>query len=138
MPRVTVPVNVLVNVTGVSYSNGAWSGSPSWTVPGKTPVYPGQNDIQWSLQANPPNKFGAAFASSNGVYFPPSSNWTGGPPTAQNDGTWKATDDFSAPTASVDYYYGLNVTLTDPTSGANQTFPYDPEVENEPPPAMSH
>jgi hypothetical protein len=129
--RVNVPVNVNVNVAGVTYSNGQWTGSPVWTVPAKTPVSPGLNDITWSIQANPPNRFNAAFASTDGVYFPLSSNWGGGTPTLQPNGTIVATDDFSAPPAAIDYYYGLNVTLTDPTSGANKTFNFDPEVENE-------
>jgi hypothetical protein len=128
---VNIPVNVVVNVTNVSYANGQWTGSPTWTVPAKTPVPPGSNLIVWSLQAAPPNKFNVAFASTNPVYFPASSNWSGGQPTPQTNGTVTATDDFTGGSDATDYYYGLNVTLTDPASGANQTFNYDPEVENE-------
>ena len=63
--------------------------------------------------------------------FPRSSNWTGGQPTLQPDGTVTATDTFTGEAYATDYYYGVNVTLQDPASGAQQTFNYDPEVENE-------
>jgi hypothetical protein len=135
--RVSVPVNVIVNFNGVSYDPGSnrWSGQPGWTVPQKTSVHPGDNDIVWTLRANNvPTGFQAQFASSNGVYFPSTSNWPGGPPTLQGNGTIVATDDYTGGAQPVDYYYGMNVVLQ-PVAGGNQTpgtFNFDPQVENEP------
>lgn len=140
MSAVAVPVNVNVNLTGVSYSNGSWSGTPRWTVaPPTVQVHPGTNTINWNLNAQAPSGYTAKFApmdpnhtDKNPIYFPASSNWTGGPPTRDSDTLVTATDNFSSITQPTDYYYGVNVTLTQTSSGVSQTFNYDPEVENEP------
>jgi hypothetical protein len=139
MPAVAVPVNVNVNLNGVSYSNGVWSGTPSWTVaPPTVQVHPGTNTINWNLNAQAPNGYTAKFApvsstapSTNPIYFPTSSNWPGGLPQRDSDTLVTATDNFSSITQATDYYYGVNVTLTQTSSGEQKTFNYDPEVENE-------
>jgi hypothetical protein len=133
MPAVAVPVNVNVNCNSLSYSNGTWSGTASWTVaPPTVQVHPGTNVINWNLNAQVPNGYAAKFTDPNGIYFPASSNWTGGPPQLVNDGLVQANDNFSSITQATDYYYGVNVTVTELSSGASTTLNYDPEVENEP------
>jgi hypothetical protein len=133
-------VNVNVNFNGVSYANGTWSGTPSWTVaPPTVQVHPGTNTINWNLNAQAPSGYTAKFApmdpndtGENPIYFPASANWTGGPPQRDSDTLVTATDNFSSITQPTDYYYGVNVTLTQTSSGTSYTFNYDPEVQNEP------
>jgi hypothetical protein len=140
MPAVAVPVNVNVNFNGVSCNNGVWSGTPSWNVaPPTVQVHPGTNTINWNLNAQAPSGYTAKYApmnsndtTKNPIYFPVSSNWTGGSPQRASDTLVTATDNFSSITQPTDYYYGVNVTLTQTSSGASNTFNYDPEVENEP------
>lgn len=127
----TIPVPVVVNFTGISYNNGAWSGTPSWTVPRTVQVHPGSNTINWNLNAAVSSGYAAKF-TTDGIYFPPSSQWPGGTPQRVNDGLVRAEDDFTTIAAPTDYYYGVKVTLTQTASGQSSTFTYDPDVENEP------
>jgi hypothetical protein len=139
MPAVAVPVNVNVNCNGISCNNGVWSGTPSWNVaPPTVQVHPGTNTINWNLNAQAPSGYTAAFAATNStnpdqnpIYFPTSSNWPGGSPQRQSDSLVTATDNFSSIAQPTDYYYGVNVTVTQTSSGQQKTFNYDPEVENE-------
>lgn len=130
MPPRSIPVSVNFICTGVSYNNGVWSGSPNWNVPPKVQVHPGENTISWNLTGAAANGYTMQF-TSDGVSFPASSNWPGGPPQKVNASTMQAADNFTSITQATDYYYQVKVEVT-AAGGQSKTFLYDPEVENEP------
>jgi len=134
----SVPINVIVNFTGITYDSGTntWTvptGKPKWTVPHTTAVPAGDNDIQWNLQAvqgSVPSGFTAGFPTTGGIAF--GSDWVGGPPTYVDADTYTATDNFTAPPQDESYDYSVTVTLTSTTdSTITKSFVKDPEVENE-------
>lgn len=133
---VTVPVNVTVSFKHVVYdaATGVWSGRPSWTVPARVQVRPGNDNIVWTLRpSRVPSGFTAQFNPSDGIYFPENSNWTGGEPALVTVTSIQVSDNFEPQAAAVDYYYGINVILKPETdTGQTGYFNYDPEVENEP------
>lgn len=131
MPANSVPVSVNVVCTGVSYNNGAWSGSPNWNVPPKVQVHPGENTISWNLNGAAANGYTMRF-TSDGVTFPPASQWPGGAPQKVDDSTMQAADNFTSIAQPTDYYYQVKVEVTQTASGQSKTFLYDPDVENEP------
>ena len=83
-----IPVNVNVNLTGVSYQNGVWSGDPSWHFePHTAHALPGDNTISWTLRAsNPPGGYASAFPSASAIVFKSTDDpqWSGGTPTTQD------------------------------------------------------
>ena len=142
MPK--IPITVNVDFTGVSVQNGAWTGSPTWTI---TPLIaqarPGNNKVEWTLttlKTLPPvggNTVPAGYTAgftSDGVIFK-STNlqpWNNAP-TLQSDGTMQADDNFQGLSQVVDYFYTTKVQLVPSpgTNGPNGTWTFDPEVQNE-------
>ena len=54
------------------------------------------------------------------------------PPALQTDGTIAANDNFNKKKDPVTFYYTVNVHFTVvPAGGTDQTFPYDPDIQNE-------
>lgn len=134
MPATNVGADVKVNLKDVQYTNGAWSGTPTWDVQ-KITVHPGDNDIIWNIKAqNVPAGFTVAFPATGGIVFSGTPTWTGGTPSLQPDGTYMCTDNYAAVSAPTDYYYTVNLNLV-PNAGTTTpgtSFRYDPDVENEP------
>jgi hypothetical protein len=130
-----IPVNVNVNLTSVSYSNGVWSGTPTWNfVPSTAHASAGDNTITWNLHAtNAGVNYSSGFPSSNAIVFKSTDNppWSGGTPTTQDSTTVTATDNFANPSGSTSYKYTTNVTVTAP-DGTTTTFTHDPEIQNDP------
>lgn len=133
MPQ--VPIQVQINFSGVTYSNGAWSGTPTWTVPGKVKVNPGTSTIVWRLNGlNEPSNFTAAFPATDAIDFSNSNPaWVGTTPTLQGDGTYQCTDTFSSNDTKADYEYSVTVSLAPDagTNGTTGTWTLDPEIEND-------
>jgi hypothetical protein len=141
MANAPTDVNVNVNLSGVSYANGAWSGTPTWHfVPHKAHVLEGDNTVTWTLHAsNPGQGYSAAFPSSSPIVFKSTNDpqWPGGTPTIQSDGTVDASDNFDGVTATYEYKYTTSVVVTAP-GGATQTFTHDPDIENDPGGVICH
>lgn len=132
MPKVSCTVTV--DFSGVRLVGTQFQGTPSWAFsPDPLPVYKGQNNVSWTLVANNlPQGANASFPASNPIVFKPSNPipWTGGPPTKQSDGTVTASDNFGNLAATEDFFYTVSVVLTQPLI-IEQTYSYDPEIENE-------
>jgi len=133
MPATNVGADVKVNFKDVQYTNGTWTGNPTWDVQ-KVTVHPGDNNIIWNVKAqNVPTGYTAQFDPNAGIQFSGTPTWTGGPPALQNDGTYSAADNFQSISTPTDYYYSVAVNLV-PNAGTTTpgaSFNYDPEVENE-------
>jgi len=132
MPQ--IPVSVVVDFTGVTYNNGVWTGTPSWTIPSNVSVHNGQNTITWTLTANNVSSgYSAGFPSASAIVFKSTNNppWSGGTPTTQSATSVTASDNFQGLASAVKFYYTTNVVLTTAASISN-TFTYDPDIENEP------
>ena len=138
MANNNIPINVNVNFNGVTYSGGAWSGTPAWNInPSPAPVNPVKsgdtNTIQWNLHAAAvPNPFTASF-TGNAIQFSGTPAWTGGAPITNSTISVSVTDTFNGLQSAVNYYYSITVTLSGVVNGNNvtQTFRLDPDVQNE-------
>ena len=142
-PMPKVPIGVNVDFTGVSVQNGAWTGTPVWTItPNTQQVQPGNNKITWTLTtvntANPPQNsvpagYTAGFTSDGIIFKSTNQQAWNSTPTLQSDGTMQADDNFQGLSQAVNYYYGTKVQLT-PNAGTNGvpgTWSADPDVQNE-------
>jgi len=139
MPK--LPITVNVDFTGVSVQNGAWTGTPAWTItPNTQQVQPGNNKITWTLttlnaaqQNSVPAGYTAGF-TSDGILFKSTNQqaWNSAP-ALQSDGTIQADDNFHGLSQAVNYYYGTKVQLTPnaSTNGLLGTWSADPDVQNE-------
>lgn len=136
-----IGITINVDFTGVTYSNGLWSGTPAFTAtPASAPVHQGNNKVTWTLttlngsnQNAVPSGYTAGF-TTDGIIFK-STNlqpWNNAP-VLQPDGTITASDNFQNLSQNVFYYYTTKVQLT-PQAGTNGTansWSFDPDVENE-------
>jgi hypothetical protein len=129
------PINVNVNFAGVTYSNGSWYNSPTWTVnpslQGVPPVKLGvnTNTLVWSLHAAAvPQGFTASFATP-GIAFVGTPVWTGGTPQNLDSQTCAVADNFNGLAANETYEYNISVTLSNGT--VSNTWVCDPDVQNE-------
>lgn len=140
MPQLGVGVNA--DFTGVLYTNGNWTKQPAWRFsPPSLQAHNGNNKITWTLatlnssnQNSVPAGYTAAFQSTNGIQFKPSTPpWPGSTPALQGDGTITANDNFQNQGAAQTFGYTTVVVLT-PNPGTNGvvgTFTIDPDVQNE-------
>jgi hypothetical protein len=136
-----IPITINADFTGVTYQNGAWTGTPAFTAsPNNAPVQHGNNKIVWTLttlnasnQNSVPAGYNAGF-TSDGIIFK-STNlqpWNDAP-VLQPDGTITAADNFQNLSQNVFYYYTTKVQLSPKpgTNGTQMTWSFDPDVENE-------
>lgn len=132
MPQLNVTVTA--DFSGVTVSNGTFSGSPSWSVsPDPLEVHNGQNNITWTLAAtNLPANGTAAFSPTSPIAFKASNSvtWAGSTPTRQTDGTVQASDNFTGLSSAVHFLYDINIILT--VGQYSQAYTKDPDIENEP------
>ena len=129
-----VPIAVAVDFNGVTLQNGVWTPQPAWTVtPDNQLVQQGNNKIVWTLTAsNVPANYTAGF-TADGIVFKNtnSESWTD-TPQLQPDDTVTANDNFNKKKDPVTFYYKVNVHFTVvPAGGTDQTFPHDPDIQNE-------
>jgi hypothetical protein len=136
-----IPITINVDFTGVTYQNGAWSGTPAFTPsPASQGVQQGNNKITWTLttlNANRQNTVPAGYTpgfTSDGIVFKVTNQqpWNNAP-ALQPDGTITASDNFQNLSQDVYYYYTTKVQLT-PQAGTNgqpNTWSFDPDVVNE-------
>jgi hypothetical protein len=142
MPKVDITVNV--DFTNVSFQNGAWTGTPVWTItPNTQQVQPGNNKIAWTLttlnsaqppQNSVPSGYTAGFTSDGIIFKSTNQQAWNSAPTLDTDGTIQAEDNFRGLSQVVNYYYSTKVQLT-PAAGTNGllgTWSADPDVQNEP------
>jgi hypothetical protein len=129
-----VPIAVTVDFNGVTLQNGVWAPQPAWTVtPDNQQVQQGNNRIVWTLTAsNVPAGYTAGFTADGIVFKSTNSESWNDPPALQTDGTVAANDNFNKKKDPVTFYYTVNVHFTVvPAGGTDQTFPYDPDIQNE-------
>ena len=107
-------------------------GAPLWSVDkDPLPVPQGNQVVVWRL--SPASTSGAAFAANDGIVFDkPGPVWPGTQPVASGP-IYRSTENNDNPgPGGVRYGYSVNVTYT-PPGETEQTFHWDPDVENEPP-----
>ncbi len=139
MPNIPIAINV--DFTGVSYSNGAWSGTPGFSAtPSSAPVQHGNNKITWTLttvngsnQNTVPAGYTAGFTSDGIVFKSTNSQSWNNAPALQSNGTITASDNFANLAADVYYFYTTKVQLTPQagTGGSPNSWAFDPDVVNE-------
>ena len=130
-----IPITINVDFTGVSYSNGAWSGTPGFSAaPPSAGVHQGNNKIVWTLAATSvPGGYTGGFASDGIVFKSTNQQPWNNAPVKEPDGTITASDNFQNLSQDVAYYYTTKVQLT-PQAGTNgqpNTWSFDPDVVNE-------
>jgi hypothetical protein len=130
-----IPITINVDFTGVTYSNGAWAGTPGFNAaPDSAPVHNGNNNITWTLAAvNPPTGYTAGFTSDGIVFKVTNQQPWNNAPTLQADGTITASANFARLSADEYFYYTTKVQLTPQAgiNGASNSWTFDPDVVNE-------
>ena len=139
MPNIPIAINV--DFTGVTYQNGAWTGTPAFTAtPSSAPVEHGNNKVIWTLttvnannQNTVPTGYSAGFTNDGIVFKSTNQQPWNNAPAKQPDGTITANDNFQNLPQDVYYYYTTKVQLTPQagTNGQQNTWSFDPDVVNE-------
>jgi hypothetical protein len=130
-----IGITINIDFTGVTYQNGAWTGTPVFTPnPSSAPVHQGNNKITWTLttlnsnnQNSVPAGYTAGFTSDGIVFKSTNQQPWNNAPALQSNGTITASDNFQSLSQDVYYYYTTKVQLT-----PNQnSWSFDPDVVNE-------
>jgi len=113
-----------------------WSQAPDK----KIRVGTGQTELDWSIQVIPASAGTIAFNTNPpGIQFTGTGNnaWPGSPPSANGTGDITATINNTLPKGgnSVSFHYKVNALFT-PTGGTQQAVTWDPDVQEDPPPAV--